>query len=125
LAGVGLLCVGLAAVGAVVPGLPTTVFLIAASYCFARSCPWLEERLLRGRLFASYMTIVSGRCPIPPRARWTALLAMWMSIVFSLGMLRVGDTLTHTLTAVIVAAGFAGTIAIIRYRRGPGDMGPA
>ena len=52
LAGAGVLAVGLAALGVVVPGLPTTVFLIAASYCFARSCPWLEERLLRNRPFA-------------------------------------------------------------------------
>jgi hypothetical protein len=55
LAAAGLLCVGLGALGAVLPGLPTTIFLILASYCFTRSCPWLEERLLRTRLFAPYM----------------------------------------------------------------------
>jgi uncharacterized protein len=39
--------VALAVAGVLVPGLPTTVFVLAASYCFSRSSPrferWLRE----------------------------------------------------------------------------------
>jgi len=38
LAGAGVVAVGLGGLGVFVPGLPTTIFLIIASYCFARSC---------------------------------------------------------------------------------------
>ena len=66
---IGVLSVGFAALGAVVPGLPTTIFVIIASYCFTRSCPWLERRLLRNRLFARSMSYVDGEREMTPRVR--------------------------------------------------------
>lgn len=42
----GLACVGLGGVGLVVPGLPSTVFFIAAAACFSRSSPRLERWVL-------------------------------------------------------------------------------
>lgn len=38
--------VGLGAIGALLPVMPTTIFLILAVGCFARSSPRLEQRLL-------------------------------------------------------------------------------
>lgn len=47
----GLACVGLGAIGVILPGLPTTPFLLIASWCFSRSSRRLEAALLRSRLF--------------------------------------------------------------------------
>lgn len=42
----GFVFLGVGAVGVVIPGLPTTIFVIFAAWCFARSNPKLEQRLL-------------------------------------------------------------------------------
>src|SRR5262245_18705710 len=47
----GLICVGLAYLGAILPGLPTTPWVLLASYCFARSSPRLERWLKRSPIF--------------------------------------------------------------------------
>lgn len=47
----GLVCVGLAYLGAVLPGLPTTPWVLLASYLFSRSSPRLERWLKRSPLF--------------------------------------------------------------------------
>ena len=55
--GLGLLAVGLGALGVVVPGLPTTPFVLLASWLFYRSSPWLQQWLLSswlGKYIRSY-----------------------------------------------------------------------
>jgi hypothetical protein len=47
---VGLLCVGLGALGVIVPGLPTTPFLLLASWCFYHSSQRLQDWLLKSWL---------------------------------------------------------------------------
>ena len=53
----GLVCVSLGALGVVVPGLPTTPFLLLASWLFYRSSPRLQQWLLAswlGKYIRSY-----------------------------------------------------------------------
>ena len=68
----GTLCVGLGAIGTVVPGMPTTVFLIVAAWLYARSCPGLHRRLIEHRVFGPTCGWRrSVRCPGGPRSwRW-------------------------------------------------------
>lgn len=55
--GLGMLCVGLGALGVAVPGLPTTPFLLLASWLLYRSSPRLQRWLLEswlGKYIRSY-----------------------------------------------------------------------
>lgn len=119
LAAAGVLAVALGAIGAFVPGLPTTIFLIIASYCFARSCPWLEERLLRVPLFAPYMRFIDEGHPMSTRARVISTTAMWASVLFSLAVLRASGRLSTALAVTIVGVAGIGTVAVLRFRRAP------
>ncbi|MFT3881186.1 MAG: YbaN family protein [Gemmatales bacterium] len=51
----GLLSLGMAYVGWLLPGIPCTPFVLLASYCFSHSSPRLQRWLLNNRLFGSYL----------------------------------------------------------------------
>jgi uncharacterized membrane protein YbaN (DUF454 family) len=116
LAGVGVLCVGLGGLGVVVPGLPTTVFLIAAAWCFARSCPWLEERLIRVPLFKPFLRYLDGDARMPRRAVVTTLAVMWAAIGTSTLLLLAGAEPRPVVAGLVIAAGAVGTVFVLRLR---------
>ena len=116
LALVGLLCV-VAGGGAVfVPGLPTTVFVLIASYCFTRSCPWLEDRLLRNRVFARSMRYVDGDLALSTlqRASIAAIIALCSGS--SVVLLYVAGAPWFILAGV-AAFGLVGMVAVALWRR--------
>lgn len=118
LAAVGVACFGLAMVGTVVPGMPTTVFLLIGSFFLTRSCPWLEERLLRVRVLRPYAQFLRSTEPMPRKMRIAALAAMSVSVGGSLALLAATDALTPLIASIIVALWLAGVVAILRFRRG-------
>ena len=116
-AGVGAVSVGVGWVGVFVPGLPTTVFLLIASYCFARSCPWLEDRLLRVPVFAPYMKALDAGGGLSRHAAVKALSSLWVSLGVSLTVLWIAGRLPLWLGATLVGAGIAGSLSIAYYAR--------
>lgn len=122
LVAVGVLCVGLGALGVFVPGLPTTVFLLAASWCFARSCPWLEQRLLRVPLFKPFVGYLDGDAAMPVRAVVLTLAVMWTAISLSALLLIIRDQPRWLLAAIIIAAGAIGSFFVVRLRAAPTDQ---
>lgn len=117
LALLGVLSVGIGAVGVVTPGLPTTVFLLIASWCFARSCPWLEERLVRVPLFRPFIRFLEPGTVMPMRARLISLAAMWTAIGVSELVLFERHAPVWGLV-LIPAAGLVGSWFIWRVARG-------
>lgn len=72
----GLAFVALGFVGAFLPLLPTTPFLILAAACFARSSPRLERYLLEHPRFGPLLRDWRARGAIPLKAKWMALAGM-------------------------------------------------
>ena len=117
LAGLGVACVGLAALGVFLPGLPTTVFLITASWLFARSCPWLEERLLRVPLFRPFLRYLEPGAAMPRRAVIATLMVMWAAILTSASLLLLGGDPRPVIATAVVSAGLVGTLFVLRLGR--------
>lgn len=69
----GLLNVGLAYVGWLLPGLPMTPFVLLASYCFARSSPRLQRWLLRSPFFGRVLLDWHTHRGMRPRVKATAV----------------------------------------------------
>ncbi|MCU0233864.1 MAG: YbaN family protein [Thermoanaerobaculales bacterium] len=117
LAALGVGCVGCGAVGVVVPGLPTTIFLIAGSWCFARSCPWLEERLIRVPLFRPFLGYLEPGAGMPRRAVVLTLVVMWLAIAASSAVVGLGEPPRPLLAGLIVALGLVGSVFVLRLRK--------
>ena len=75
----GCLFVGLGAIGAVVPGMPTTIFLVLAAACFIRSSQRLYDWLISNKTFGPYLKDYREGKGIPRRAK---VLALSMIVIF-------------------------------------------
>lgn len=80
---VGLVFVALAALGVVLPVLPTTPFLLVAAGCFAKSSPWLYEKLLANKFFGVLIRDWQQYRSIPKRGKVIALVTMVLACSWS------------------------------------------
>jgi len=115
---IGLLFVIVAAVGAVLPGIPTVGPLMLASFFLLKSSPALEKRLVRNRFFAKYLAYIDGTTPMTNRMRISSILMMWLSISISAAVSMAAGNIKFWLIGILVTAGLIGTVFIWRYRRG-------
>lgn len=98
----GFVCIALAVIGAILPLLPTTVFVILAAYCFARSSPRLEARLLEHPTFGPHIVRWRERGAISRKGKNAAAAAFAFSIVMALLFVRFPWSLAPVVAAVVV-----------------------
>lgn len=80
---VGWIATALGALGAVLPLLPATPFLLLAAACFAKSSPGTREWLLRAPLLGPILTDYLEHRVVTRRTKAVALLLMWPAIAFA------------------------------------------
>ena len=84
----GTASVGIGVVGAFLPILPTTPFLLLAAYLFARSSEHLYEWLLGNRLVGDYLRRYYERRSMSRRHKAVTLVLLW-SVLLSTAVLVV------------------------------------
>lgn len=110
-----LVCVGWCAVacafiGVLVPGVPTTVFVLAAAYCFARSSPRFAAWLATHRWFGPTVRRFEREGGMSASAKRRALAAMWIAVLVSSALLLTASPVAAIAT---ITAGVAGTLAVL------------
>lgn len=78
----GFVFVGLGVLGVIVPGLPTTVFILLAGYCWAKSSRRFHGWLLRHKVFGKMLTDWQERRAMPRFAKYLAWGMMGISSAF-------------------------------------------
>jgi uncharacterized membrane protein YbaN (DUF454 family) len=77
----GFVCVGLGFVGMALPVMPTTVFFIAAVFCFTRSSPEFAERLLNHPKYGPSLRLWQDHKVIPIKGKCLAGTGMLLGFV--------------------------------------------
>lgn len=104
--GLGVVFLVFGLIGVVVPGMPTTVFVLLAGYCWARSSKRFYEYLLSHQVFGKMITDWQERRAMPRFAKYLAWAMMaistvvmfirlpddwlWLGVVMAVAMLAVG-----------------------------------
>lgn len=114
LCGLGFVAVG--GVGIVIPGLPTTPFLLLAAACFARSSPRLYAWLLRNRTFGPLIEDYRAGRGVTKRVKVSALSVMGLFVTFALAVPLRGKWIP---AAVVLAAALGGAAFILRLPTRP------
>ncbi len=108
----GIVCVILAALGVLIPGLPATPFLLLASYAFARSSKKMHDWLVNHKIFGPILNDFLDRKGIRLHIKIISLALMWGMMLISVFFLIENDTVKY----VAIGGALVGTIAILRFK---------
>ena len=100
------LCVGL--IGIVVPGLPTTPFILLTAGLYVRSSDRLYQGLIRNRFIGPYIKEFRMNKGMSIYAKWTAIGVMWMMILISC----IFFIDSPAITMVVLVTGTVGTVVM-------------
>jgi uncharacterized protein len=106
---VGFTCVGLGGLGIVLPGLPATVFFIAAAACFSKSSPRLEQWVLGLPSIGPLVRDYRAGNGMPQRAKVVAIAML--SVAVGISALALAAPLARV---GLLAAGAVGVAVILR-----------
>ena len=109
LIGLGTICLALGAIGVVVPGLPTTPFLLLAAAFYVRSSERLYTWLLNHKLFGKIVRDFRETRSISMRTKLISAGTMWAMIVLSICLFI--ESLAVEIT--ISALGVIGTVVLV------------
>ncbi len=98
-------------VGIIVPGLPTTIFMILAAGCFFRSSTKMYHWVVSHPLFGDQVVCFREGAGMPKKAKYLSIVTMWAFIMFAV-FIGLPDSAAW-IKYFIVLSGAMGTIYII------------
>jgi uncharacterized membrane protein YbaN (DUF454 family) len=110
LIGCGTLCVALGILGILLPLLPTTVFLLLAAACYARSSDRFYHRLINDRWLGAYIRNHREGRGMRRRDKAVTLALLWVGI----GATALWTAETLWLRLLLAAIAVAVTVHVVR-----------
>jgi len=111
--GLGLFFVGCAYIGIILPGVPTTFFVILAAWAFSKSSEKFNKWIHEHKLFGKYLTNWETKKVYPTRGRYAMIGVMCISLIsmfFTLPLRIVGYAAFTFLLICIWAFRYPGSV---------------
>lgn len=77
----GLIFLGIAYIGVIVPGIPWSTPSLIATYCFARSSKKFHDYMMNHKLFGPFIANWNDSRVFPTKGKWFMFLSMDASLV--------------------------------------------
>jgi uncharacterized membrane protein YbaN (DUF454 family) len=104
----GWLCLGLAYLGMVTPGLPWSIFIVGAAYCFAKSSDRMHNWIYSHPKFGPFLTNWTEKKVFPRKMKYLMIVTMSTTFLFLL--------VTAPLKAALWSGGFMFLVAVWAWR---------
>ena len=77
----GCLCIVMAWIGVITPGIPYSPFVVAAAFCFARSSERAHRWIMNHKIFGPFLTNWSEKRVFPQKMKYLMIAMMSLSLV--------------------------------------------
>ncbi|NDV96241.1 DUF454 domain-containing protein [Dysgonomonas sp. 521] len=111
----GLISLGLGLLGIVTPGLPTTPFILLTGVLFAKSSPYLHQKLMDHKLTGRYIRQVNEGFSI--KGLLISLAIMWCMICLTIFTVFTNNEVMQYVMFVLGAIGTVAQIIVLRKKK--------
>lgn len=99
----GWLCLVMTYIGIVTPGIPFSIFLVSAAYCFARSSKKMENWIYNHPHFGPFLLNWENKRVFPQKAKYAMIAVMSSSVVIMYFTIPLKAVIYSGLMMLIVA----------------------
>lgn len=99
----GWLCLVMAYIGIVTPGIPFSIFLVGAAYCFSKSSDRMHTWLYNHPRFGPFLTNWGEKRVFPQKGKYAMLLVMSSSLLFMWFTVPIKGVIYTAITMALVA----------------------
>jgi uncharacterized membrane protein YbaN (DUF454 family) len=121
----GFLSLGMAYLGVITPGLPYSIFVVFAAYCFSKGSERMHRWIYNHKLFGPFLTNWNQKRVFPTKMKFFMIGMMSLSLVlmWTGGVKTIGIISTATLMALVAiwAWRFPGSVQEYDRRKQQGE----
>jgi uncharacterized membrane protein YbaN (DUF454 family) len=110
----GFASLAMAYIGIIVPGIPFSIFLVFAAYCFSKSSKRMHDWIYNHKYFGPFLTNWVNYRVFPTKVKYAMVIVMSSSLLFLWFT-------TENIKAVVWSGGFMALVAIWAWRY-PGTL---
>jgi len=105
----GFVCLGMAYIGVIVPGIPFSIFLVIAAWAFAKSSDRMHRWIYNHKHFGPFLSNWTDKKIFPTKGKYAMIAVMSSSVLFLWFT-------THNVNAVLWSGGFMFLVAVWAWR---------